>query len=454
MPLNIIDNYFRHCRNGVHLNVCDFADVDNNIITFYDADITGPNANLARYGIRASGGFGLHTINHNWIRKPGNTPTSSLKSKLFGINVQSTENNFVQNNLVEKTGTGIRFFNTSIINSLLCNNMDGNRFGLRLENANIGDQGSTITAQDNVWTNITLDIEGIGVPFFTRFHAHSIFPPWTPLPGKIFLLSNYPFPSGILNSDCDIFFPQPLRDQILGIVNQNGDFNLLSPDDQYAANQAAFQKLDADSTMMNQGDADDVVLQNYHDSIATTNMGQLANGANLNSSNLSSISPSNNAEVNMKTLLGIYAVTWGIDIFDFTTEQFDALYNIASQNPITGGNAVYAARGMLHTFFDDDTMANGKLIHPVRAINLKPYNKGKLYPNPANDFAYYSIRLKKDETCTVQLIDLSGKILSATTSKTENCLILIPTTNLSQGIYCVRILINGMIFENHKLLKS
>ncbi|MBL0054271.1 MAG: T9SS type A sorting domain-containing protein [Bacteroidetes bacterium] len=245
-----------------------------------------------------------------------------------------------------------------------------------------------------------------------------------------------------------------MREQILGIVNQDGDFNFLLPDEQYAANQAAFQKLDADSTMMNQGDADDVVLQNYHDSIATTNIGQLANGANLNSSNLSSISPVNNAEENMKTLLGIYAVTWGIDIFDFTTEQFDALYNIASQNPITGGNAVYAARGMLHTFFDDDMMANGKLIHPVRLINLTQYNKGKLYPNPVNDFAYYSIRLKKDETCTVQLIDLSGKLLSSAYNKNENCLIPIQTTNLSQGIYCVRILINGMLFENHKLVKQ
>nr|MBK9651734.1 T9SS type A sorting domain-containing protein [Bacteroidota bacterium] len=454
LPLSIADNYFHHCRNGVHLNVCDFADVDNNIITFYDADITGPNANLVRYGIRASGGFGLHTINHNWIRKPGNTPTSNLKSKLFGINVQSTENNFVQNNLVEKTGTGIRFFNTSIINSLLCNNMDGNLFGLRLENAIIGNQGTAGFAQDNSWTNINLDIEGMGFTFITTFYSHSTSPPWTPDPNDIDPPSTYLFQNGAINTNCDVFHPQPLRDQILSIVNQDGDFNLLTPEEKYAANQSAFEKLHADSSMMNKGDADDAVLQNYHDSIATTNIGQLANGVTLNNSNLSSISPVNNAEENMKTLLGIYAVTWGIDIFDFTTEQFDALYNIASQNPITGGNAVYAARGMLHTFFDDDMMANGKLIHPVRLINLTQYNKGKLYPNPANDFAYYSIRLKKDEICTVQLIDLSGTILNTTSMKNENCLVPIQTTNLSQGIYCVRILINGMLFENHKLVKQ
>ncbi|MBL0054272.1 MAG: hypothetical protein IPP29_23715 [Bacteroidetes bacterium] len=54
------------------------------------------------------GGLGLHTINHNWIRKPGNTPTSNLKSKLFGLNVQSSENNFVQN-VVEKREQGSVF---------------------------------------------------------------------------------------------------------------------------------------------------------------------------------------------------------------------------------------------------------------------------------------------------------------------------------------------------------
>lgn len=146
---------------------------------------------------------------------------------------------------------------------------------------------------------------------------------------------------------------------------------------------------------MHKGDTDDAVLQNYHDSIATTNLGQLANGANLNSTNLSNISPTNNAEENVKTLLEIYAVTWAVNIFDFTIEQFDALNNIASQNPIMGGNAVYFARGMLHTFYDDDMLVNGKLIHSIRAINLMPYKKGKLYPNPANDFAYYTYSFEK-----------------------------------------------------------
>lgn len=93
--------------------------------------------------------------------------------------------------------------------------MDGNRIGLRLENANIGNQGSTITAQDNVWANIAFDIEGLGNLFLTNFFARSNLLSWTPDPIFINQPPFYPFPFGGINPNCDIFHPQPLRDQIL-----------------------------------------------------------------------------------------------------------------------------------------------------------------------------------------------------------------------------------------------
>lgn len=106
------------------------------------------------------------------------------------------------------------------------------------------------------------------------------------------------------------------------------------------------------------------------------------------------MSPDNDAEENEKAVNEIYADTWGDGVYDFTEEQYNALYEIAVESPVSGGTAVYNARVLLDMDVDDGMEAEERIAsQPVEEVKSDMTKKGILYPNPAKQCCYYKIHL-------------------------------------------------------------
>ncbi|HRH85176.1 MAG TPA: hypothetical protein PK210_13160, partial [Bacteroidia bacterium] len=155
--------------------------------------------------------------------------------------------------------------------------------------------------------------------------------------------------------------------------------------------------------MMLQGTAEDTLLTRWYDSTAVYNIGlfkTVLDSADINPEYAltlnESITPDNHAEENEKAVNAIYLATWALDTFDLSPEQYDILYTIANEVPLTGGIGVYAARVMLGLHIDDDYESIGsRMANPDKTNQSAAVadNKIKLMPNPARD----ELRIMSDE---------------------------------------------------------
>ncbi|MBL0051638.1 MAG: hypothetical protein IPP29_09110 [Bacteroidetes bacterium] len=78
----------------------------------------------------------------------------------------------------------------------------------------------------------------------------------------------------------------------------------------------------------------------------------------ISTSIISNLGALNLAEENEKNVLAIYNETWA-KVYLCTPNSIPILNDIALQNPITGGTAVYIARAMLDMDVDDFIIENG-----------------------------------------------------------------------------------------------
>ena len=76
----------------------------------------------------------------------------------------------------------------------------------------------------------------------------------------------------------------------------------------------------------------------------------------------------------------------------------------------------------------------------------------KLYPNPANTVVYYENELAADESGKIKLMDMLGKEIKEYNLTKGSNLISIPVSDLSKGIYMVKVEITGRNNEIVKLI--
>jgi len=74
-------------------------------------------------------------------------------------------------------------------------------------------------------------------------------------------------------------------------------------------------------------------------------------------------------EVNKKQTNEIYLNTWAQGRFEFTPQEYDALYAIAMQRPVLGGTGVYSAMVMLG--IEGSEKESARLINP-ESNNISP----------------------------------------------------------------------------------
>ncbi|MBQ7550941.1 MAG: T9SS type A sorting domain-containing protein [Bacteroidales bacterium] len=76
-----------------------------------------------------------------------------------------------------------------------------------------------------------------------------------------------------------------------------------------------------------------------------------------------------------------------------------------------------------------------------------------LYPNPAKDFIYLDFKdLQNHSTCSIEIIDLTGKLLQ--TQKIGHIEEKVSLQALASGIYFIRIIQDGKIIDNKKVVKE
>ncbi|MBK8845013.1 MAG: T9SS type A sorting domain-containing protein [Bacteroidetes bacterium] len=359
-------------------------------------------------------------------------------------------------------GSAIRFFNTQMTNTVHCNQMDTCRLGVRFDASNIGDQGSAAAAQENTWyfpltgffafqrDNLSPDPN-----WFTRNLNYTI--PYTPQNSYMQPLAFVTYQLENATNDCEVPCPSCPNQRMAEIVSESGNYANLSIDEKYLLKKEVYQILDADSSYMYAGYSSDIILQDFYDSAATTNLTMFSFVNSLIQDSLSVfasavnswISPINHFEENEKSVNEIYLSTWAVGIYQLTQIQKDLLESVASENPLSGGDAVYTSRVMLGWDMPDFT-------NQINRIKFdQAFQKNdmeiKIYPNPA--FEYFSVESSIDESFEISIENTVGQNIYYN-SHVEP-LERINTKKFSNGSYIILIkLKNTKIEYRNKLLIS
>ncbi|NUQ16671.1 MAG: hypothetical protein HUU33_15270 [Flavobacteriales bacterium] len=117
-------------------------------------------------------------------------------------------------------------------------------------------------------------------------------------------------------------------------------------------------------------------------------------------------------ETNQKQVNEIYLATIGKDIDVFTSGQASALFDIASQCPMRGGNAVFKARSLYWLIDDSVDFDDAALCLPygivVKALAEYEPSGVTVIPNPAKDEAMLVLATQLDGAGVFVLFDAIG----------------------------------------------
>ncbi len=147
-----------------------------------------------------------------------------------------------------------------------------------------------------------------------------------------------------------------------------------------------------------------------------------------------------------KTLNEIYLNTWALSI-EIDTNQFFILENIACQNPMEGGSAVYGARIMIGLNYECSNGANRSQWVEEEMTGLTEENYFSIYPNPSNGLFAIVNNYDELENGKIQILDITGKVIAEfiLNSIDET---LIDISSLSEGLY------NYLVYSNEELIHS
>ena len=190
-------------------------------------------------------------------------------------------------------------------------------------------------------------------------------------------------------------------------------------------------------------------LQNFYDSAYFTNIGLLTSVDELIADSLilfagilnSYVSPINHFEENAAIVNELYLTCCinGDCVFDST--QYATLYAIASENPYSGGDAVYTAREMIDLMFDDYLTEPAAKFSNLNSTSLPM--EISVHPNPSKN--YFDIDLnnlgendKWDYTITNYL---GGIVTQERSINSSN--IVVNATPFQQGVYLLQVILNN-----------
>jgi hypothetical protein len=431
-----------------------------------DLNNINPDVNVpvtSTYGIKTQSCLSNNIKSNDFFWMASANPSQALENIMMGISVESGGNNFVSGNYMYRSATGIRFFNCNALNTVSCNHLSNSSAGVSLINSNIGNQGSAAAASDNYWT-------GNGTQHANIFNPTLNIPTWYVRTGTAGYdpgtCANCIVPAGSVtasfgspNSNCGPPCTSPgcLQMEIYQMIKEEGNYSGLDEDAKYSSKVYAYRQLIDNPDLMHLSNDKDADLQDFFNSMQASNIGALNNVAELIQKNdnvqaqlvNTTITPENMSEVNARSVNDIYLRTWSVDVTEFTEGDRDILLNIAYQNPITGGGAVYDARTMLMIDADDYYFDGMRKANQ----NEKSVSEfGKIIPNPSSGTMQFVYKLNDNESGILQIFDLKGHQLKLYTLQAGENIQDIVMNDADCGIYLYRLTVNDKIVLTNKIV--
>jgi hypothetical protein len=473
-PKSITGNAVKHYMQGVSLTNQEEASILSNSFEF---DVMNPITTW--YGVRVLGGV-KNDIRLNWINRNLQYPDLGLSNKAWGISIEKSEDNQIAENDIYNMGSGVRFFSTSVLNTIRCNNLIYNVDNLVLDNAIIGDQGTVNAASDNYWfINPNTALSNTGD------HGNILNLGGNPNPTPVFFVqsSTLGFNPDDGSGDCPYICPalcvrvddnatsqgdcananctEPdcYQELIANIIHEFEQYADL-PDEQAAeARDFAFQLLVQDSMLMHQGTILDADLRNFYYQTLEENPGLFNDIVNLlqNEDNIgaiiinSSITPDNLSESNLQLFNDIFLETWAEYNFELDATQISTLEFIAYQNPYSGGDAVYSARVMLGLDIADfSTNVYERRSGKVHEEQL--WAEGLIVPNPNSGKMSYIYSSGLSDDAELQIFSSRGLLIKSYNLKSNSTSIEIDLSDQANGFYVYRVVEKGVIHPGNKII--
>ena len=485
--LHAVNNSILRINEGIQVVYLSNPTVTTNTITF--AGTITPNPNFY-YGIRTQS-CNSETVTANIISKNGANPTLGAELYEYGISVETNANfALVKQNDVSTLGTGIRFYNNTNPNATMqCNIMTHNWSGLTLANANIGPQGQAVSltyptglANDNQWSTIPSGMAGSesvkGYPpnynpiFYTRAAGFPWSPNQTTNMSPINTISDgnnisYRVPNAPQNCPNICYSPPCNQLALVKVAKKQSPFDTISGVTKFVTNQAVLRTVLADSSLTDNS-ASGHILSNFRDSMMLNSNAGLVEKAAINfvagnvaaaQGFIQAIVPQTCADSYHKIVGNIYANTWALNIFTFSSADSATLTNIALQNPLVCGTAIYDARTMLGINVNDFITGQQNMVSRMAPADASGINqpdmtgwKGVMYPNPAMNEAWYETTLKEGESGRVIICDLLGRDLMSKDLNAGNNKLRFDISSLIDGVYVYKVIVNSVPLQNNKLI--
>ncbi len=165
-------------------------------------------------------------------------------------------------------------------------------------------------------------------------------------------------------------------------------------------------------------------------------------------------------EQNQKTFNAIY-LNHLVGNVPYSASNIYDLYDIANQCSNVGGNAVVQSRNLLmfieNRIIDftnncDELSSDPKNLEHLISLPINEERNINLYPNPNNGNITVECSLKENETGTLSIYDLTGKLITSYQLNTANTLNTINAEKLQAGIYLYNIMINNKKVKTDKLV--
>ncbi len=189
--------------------------------------------------------------------------------------------------------------------------------------------------------------------------------------------------------------------------------------------------------------------------VSQHNSGKLIVAGQANSI-IQSITTSEIVEENLKSINDCYYTSFAQGNRNFSTSQVTLWQQIAEQCSVSGGEAVFKARG-LYALVNPNIKYNDHLTclqHGIlyKKSQSKPLsNSFKLFPNPTgNSFTFYF--LNEDPNSLLNIFDEFGRIVKTVNIGLHRSSIVIDVSIFNPGIYHVEFIQGNSILYKNRLV--
>ncbi|MEO8146886.1 MAG: NosD domain-containing protein [Bacteroidia bacterium] len=467
LPLLISRNNIKNYQWSIYaVNVHSSADVGygafisyNTISYTFDKDHLGNNN---YYGITAEScdNFSIDNNTIDWVTGPADpyhwsaSNTTGSHENLWGIVTEGTTNTAIHANIFNRNGTAIYLLGSCINNYLTCNEMTKSYPGVFAESVtSIPPQGTTSISYKNRWYGDFsptgyFKVDGDNTSPFNWYYSgtYSAANDECPKPENtavIYAIQTTGISQAGLCDDIQEFrVDSTYQDELLSkIANDTAQYAYDADENRYTNAEKGFKMMKENEALINTAAKEQFVQQTEQE-----NMGLLAAvNDSISAGDLSSAETINDAvvdtnliESNKRAVNSIVITGLQNGVVTLAGSDSATLLNIATQDPVTGGEAVYRARAMLRLRIVDQRIGSQARKSSPGKEETKQQSEIVIYPIPSTGLVY--IKANENTLLTeIKLCDLTGRLLLTKYIQNKPGVYKLNLNDFAAGAYTLRI---------------